>query len=83
MANVAAIYDDRDQREQHEAWVADLSSVVAGDPGAYVGFLGHDGPARIREAYPDRTWDRLLAVKRRYDPSNLFRLNLNISPNGD
>jgi FAD/FMN-containing dehydrogenase len=82
MANVAAIYDDPDQREQHEAWVADLSSVVAGDSGAYVGFLGHDGPARIREAYPGHTWDRLLDVKRRYDPSNLFRLNLNISPNG-
>ncbi len=82
MANVAAIYDDPDQREDHEAWVADLSSVVAGDPGAYVGFLGHDGPARIREAYPDRTWNRLLDVKRRYDPDNLFRLNLNITPNG-
>ncbi len=81
MANVAAIYDDPDRREQHEAWVADLSSVVAGDPGAYVGFLGPDGPARIREAYPDGTRDRLLDVKRRYDPSNLFRLNLNISPN--
>lgn len=82
MANVAAIYDDPNQREQHEAWVADLSSVVAGDSGAYVGFLGHDGPARIREAYPDHTWERLLDVKRRYDPSNLFRVNLNISPNG-
>jgi FAD/FMN-containing dehydrogenase len=82
MANVAAIYDDPDQREQHEAWVADLSSIVAGDPGAYVGFLGHDGPARIREAYPDHTWERLLDVKRRYDPSNLFRQNLNISSNG-
>jgi FAD/FMN-containing dehydrogenase len=82
MANVAALYDDPDQRGSHEAWVADLSSVVAGDPGAYVGFLGQDGLARIREAYPDRTWDRLLDVKRRYDPDNLFRLNLNISPNG-
>jgi hypothetical protein len=82
MANVAAVYDDPNQREEHEAWVADLSSVVAGDPGAYVGFLGHDGPARIREAYPDHTWDRLIDVERRYDLDNLFRLNLNISPNG-
>lgn len=82
MANVAAVYEDLDQRGHHEAWVADLSSVVAGDPGAYVGFLGHDGPARIREAYPDGTWNRLVEAKRRYDPDNLFRLNLNISPNG-
>ena len=82
MANVAAMYEDPDQREQHEAWVADLSSVVAGDPGANVGFLGYDGPARIREAYPRRTWDWLLDVKRRYDSSNLFRVNLNVSTNG-
>jgi FAD/FMN-containing dehydrogenase len=82
MANVAAIYDDPDQKEQHEAWVADLSAVVGGNPGAYVGFLGDDGPTRIREAYPDRTWDRLVDVKQRYDPDNVFRMNLNISPNG-
>jgi hypothetical protein len=44
----------------------------------YGNFLGDEGPARVREAYPGRTWDRPVAVKRRYDPDNLFRRNQNI-----
>ena len=46
----------------------------------YVNFLGDEGEARVREAYPGATWERLTAVKRRYDPTNLFRLNQNIPP---
>ena len=38
------------------------------------------GPARVRQAYPGSTWDRLVAIKDRYDPANLFRLNQNIPP---
>lgn len=34
-------------------------------------------------AYPGPTWDRLAAIKRRYDPTNLFRLNQNIPPAAD
>jgi FAD/FMN-containing dehydrogenase len=48
--------------------------------GAYVNFLADDGEGRLREAYPDATLARLRAVKRRYDPANLFRLNQNIAP---
>jgi FAD/FMN-containing dehydrogenase len=51
-----------------------------GDTGAYVGFLGDEGQARVRQAYPRATWDRLAAIKARYDPTNLFRLNQNIPP---
>jgi FAD/FMN-containing dehydrogenase len=51
-----------------------------GDDGVYVNFLGDEGDARVREAYPGDTWERLRAVKRRYDPGNLFRLNQNIPP---
>lgn len=40
--------------------------------------LGDDGAGRIREAYPGTTWDRLVEVKRRYDPDNVFHLNHNI-----
>jgi hypothetical protein len=65
----------------HEAWVKGFAAALRqGDPGAYVGFLGNDGAARIREAYPGSTWERLAAIKARYDPTNLFRLNQNILP---
>ena len=33
---------------------------------------------RVRAAYPGPTWDRLLEIKRRYDPDDLFRLNQNL-----
>jgi FAD/FMN-containing dehydrogenase len=51
-----------------------------GDTGAYVGFIGDEGEARVRDAYPEPTWQRLAAIKRRYDPTNLFRLNQNVPP---
>ena len=53
-----------------------------GDDGAYVNFLGDEGPDRVRAAYPGATWDRLAAVKATYDPENLFRLNQNVPPAG-
>lgn len=81
MVNVAAIYTQPDEAATHEAWVIDFASALRqGDTGAYVNFLGDEGAARIREAYPEATWDRLAAIKARYDPTNLFRLNQNIPP---
>jgi hypothetical protein len=51
-----------------------------GDARAYVNFLGDEGPARIRQAYPGSTWERLAAIRARYDLTNLFRRNQNIPP---
>ena len=48
--------------------------------GVYVNFLEDEGPERVRDAYPPRTYERLAAVKRRYDPDNVFRLNQNVPP---
>jgi FAD/FMN-containing dehydrogenase len=49
--------------------------------GAYLNFFDADeGDARIRAAYGDEKYDRLVALKDRYDPDNVFRLNQNISP---
>jgi FAD/FMN-containing dehydrogenase len=39
-----------------------------------------EGEGRIRQAYGDAKYERLRALKRKYDPDNLFRLNQNIPP---
>jgi FAD/FMN-containing dehydrogenase len=81
MVNVAAFYEGTGDRIAKEAWVADfVAALRQGDAGAYVNFLGDEGEARVREAYPGSTWDRLAAAKARYDPTNLFRLNQNVPP---
>ncbi|HLF03476.1 MAG TPA: FAD-binding oxidoreductase [Anaerolineales bacterium] len=81
MMNVAALYQSPDEKAAHEAWVTDFAAALRqGEPGAYVNFLSDEGEARIREAYPGATWNRLAVIKRRYDPTNLFRLNQNIPP---
>jgi FAD/FMN-containing dehydrogenase len=48
--------------------------------GAYVNTLSYDEIDRIGDAYPPATYARLAALKRRYDPSNIFRHNQNIIP---
>ncbi len=81
MVNVAALYERPDEIAAREAWVNDLAAALRrGDSGAYAGFLADEGEARIREAYPGTTFERLAAIKRRYDSTNLFRLNQNIPP---
>src|SRR5574341_7081 len=81
MANVAALVTQPEELSAHEPWVADFAAALTnGEAGAYVNFLGNEGEERVREAYPGQTWDRLRAVKARYDPHNLFRLNQNIPP---
>jgi FAD/FMN-containing dehydrogenase len=81
LVNVAAMYERPEESEEYGPWVAALAAEFErGRPAAYVGFLGDEGESRVRDAYPAATWDRLVEVKRRYDPTNLFRLNQNIPP---
>jgi hypothetical protein len=81
MVNVAAVYQRPEQAPEHQAWVDRFAAALQdGDARAYVNFLGDEGQARIRQAYPGPTWERLAAIKARYDPTNLFRRNQNIPP---
>jgi len=81
MVNVAAFYEGTEERAAREAWVSDFAAALEqGDGGVYVNFLGDEGEGRVRAAYPGSTWDRLIEIKSRYDPTNFFRLNQNISP---
>jgi FAD/FMN-containing dehydrogenase len=78
MLMIAAMYQDASQTAAHQRWVDELGAALPKRPGAYVNFMKDEGAQRVREAYPGRTWDRLVAAKRRYDPTNLFRLNQNV-----
>ena len=81
LVNVAAFYEGPDDKSIREKWVDDFAAALRqDDDGAYVNFLGEEGEERIRAAYPGGTWDRLAAIKAKYDPTNLFRLNWNIPP---
>ena len=84
MVNVAALYENPDDQAIHEAWVTEFAAALRqNDAGAYVNFLGVESEAGVRAAYPGGTWERLAAIKSRYDPTNLFHLNQNIPPMKD
>jgi FAD/FMN-containing dehydrogenase len=81
MVNVAAFYEGDHDKPQKQAWIEELMAAIhQSDDGAYVNFVGDEGEARVRAAYPGDTYARLAEIKRRYDPENLFRLNQNIPP---
>jgi FAD/FMN-containing dehydrogenase len=81
MVTVANVFERVEDTPTHQEWVDELAAALGlNGRGAYVNFLGDEGEAGVRAAYPGETWDRLRAVKRRYDPTNLFRLNQNIPP---
>jgi FAD/FMN-containing dehydrogenase len=81
MVNVAAFYEGDADRAQKADWVKRFSQALyQGDDAVYVNFVGDEGEARTRAAYPGATWNRLAAIKARYDPDNLFHLNQNVAP---
>jgi FAD/FMN-containing dehydrogenase len=81
MVNIATLCRPDDDHEAARGWVEKLSARLHGDDATgYVNFLGDEGPERVRQAYPGATWDRLREIKRRYDPTNLFRMTQNIPP---
>ena len=81
IVNIGAMYTDTAQAAEHDAWAtATAATLGAAGRGAYVAFLANDGAARIREAYPGATFERLQRIKQHYDPTNLFRSNHNIPP---
>ena len=81
MAALGAIYENADEVPTHEAWVEAFAAAMAeGEPGVYVNFVGNEGEARVKDAYPNKTYDRLAEIKAKVDPGNVFRMNQNIKP---
>ena len=79
--NVTAMTATSDGFDDEREWVrAFWSDLEPHHTSVYVNFLMEEGQERIREAYGAERYDRLAALKRKYDPGNFFRLNQNIPP---
>ncbi|MFJ7269963.1 FAD-binding oxidoreductase [Streptomyces sp. NPDC099050] len=78
---IAGMWPDPADNEANTAWVRDYYAATAphSEEGGYVNFMADDDQDRIRANYKGN-YDRLVAVKRTYDPGNLFHLNQNIKP---
>ena len=78
---IAGMWPDPGQNEDNIRWVRDYYDATAphSEEGGYVNFMADDDQSRIRANYRGN-YDRLVEVKRRYDPDNLFHLNQNIRP---
>lgn len=80
--NIIGGWTDPAESDNHIAWVREMSQAMqplaTGE--AYLNYLGEEGDARIRAAYGAEKYSRLVALKKKYDPTNLFHLNQNIKP---
>jgi hypothetical protein len=82
LLNIIASTFTPDGYDEAVDWAQGLHGAM--DPsltgGTYVNFISAEGPNRVRDAYSADTYERLRALKREYDPGNLFRLNQNVRP---
>ena len=72
--------DDPDP-ERHIAWVRESwEAMQPFSTGVYVNFMSDEPADRLRAVYGPDKYERLIALKRRYDPDNVFRNNRNVLP---
>jgi FAD/FMN-containing dehydrogenase len=78
---IAGMWPDPAGNEANIAWVRDFYEATAphSEEGGYINFMAADDQDRIRANYRNN-YDRLVDVKRKYDPDNLLHLNQNIRP---
>lgn len=79
---MGAAWTDPAEDERHIAWSRDFyAALLPLSHGVYVNFMGMgEGEDRVKAAYGEKTYQRLVALKNTYDPTNLFRVNHNIRP---
>ncbi len=80
--NVIARSPDAEGFDANVDWARQTAEALApvSRDGAYVNFMGDARDERLRASYGEAKYERLVALKRRYDPTNLFQLNQNIAP---
>jgi FAD/FMN-containing dehydrogenase len=76
-----SIWSDPAADEENIAWAREMYAALRpfGMGGVYVNNLGDEGHERVKAAYGEN-YDRLVTLKRKFDPDNLFRLNQNVHP---
>jgi len=82
---ITSLWSDPAEDEVNIAWTRELWKAMEpfASGGVYVNYLGEEreeGAERVRAAYDPEKYERLVALKRKYDPQNLFRMNQNIRP---
>jgi hypothetical protein len=79
--NITGMTATADGFEAEREWVRSFwSALEPHHTSVYVNFLMDEGLERVRQAYGAERYERLQALKRKYDPDNFFRLNQNIPP---
>ena len=78
---IVAAWQDPAVDEDRIRWVRDYHAATApyAEPGGYVNFMAGDDDDKVQDNYREH-YQRLAAIKARYDPGNLFHLNQNIRP---
>ena len=78
---IAGMWPDPGQNDANIKWVRDYYDATAplSEEGGYINFMSGDDQGRIKANYRGN-YERLVDVKRTYDPGNLFHLNQNIKP---
>ena len=80
---IFAAWPHGEESDRHIRWTREFFAAMRPfvAEGVYVNYLsGDEGDERVRTAYSRIKYDRLVALKRKYDPTNFFRLNQNIAP---
>ena len=82
--SATAVWQNADLDEQHIEWARDTAAAIepwSFSGGGYVNYMQADEPIeRVRAAFGDEAFERLRALKGRYDPNNVLRRNQNIPP---
>jgi hypothetical protein len=81
--NIGCCTENAEGFDQERDWVRNFwTALQEWQTSVYVNFLSgeEESDARIRAAYGPDKYDRLKALKRKWDPDNFFRINQNISP---
>lgn len=79
--NVHTRWQDAESDEANIAWARDFAEATQQyAQGVYVNFISQEGEDRVKQAYTPEVWERLVEVKDKWDPNNIFRMNQNIKP---